>query len=106
MLSANPPPAPQSSANEVPREDTNGIVQPIFALYDSIWASGMFDTVAQLTPRSASAANALGGTLLVKLVQPGQKSSGPLSMNWYTASSPRPSNRSSMVRLPAGESNT
>ena len=40
----------------------------------------MFDTVTQVTPFSASTPQA--GTLLVNLVQPGQKGSGPLSMNW------------------------
>ena len=50
-----PPPAPQSSANVVPCDETNGSVQPIRALYASIWASGMLDTVAQLTPLSRSA---------------------------------------------------
>jgi hypothetical protein len=71
-LSAKPRPAPQSSENEVPRDDTNGSVQPIFALYVSICESGMLDTVAQLTPRSASAASAGEGTLFVNFVQPGQ----------------------------------
>ena len=55
------------------------MVHPMRALYASIWAIGMFETVAQLTPESASAARS--ATLFVKWVQPGQKSSGPLSMN-------------------------
>ena len=64
------PPLPQSSANVVPRDDTDGMVQPIRALQASIWASGVLDTVAQLTPVPASAARPTA--LLVKLVQPGQ----------------------------------
>ena len=64
----------------MPCEDTNGIVQPIFALYASIWAIGMLETVAQPTPFSASPSRLT--TLLVNQVQPGQNSSGPLSMNW------------------------
>ena len=45
--------ASQSAANVVPREDRNGIVQPLLALYFSIWASGGYDTVAQSIPPSA-----------------------------------------------------
>ena len=67
-----PRPAPQSSENDVPRDDTNVIVQPMRALYASIWASGMFDTVAHVTPRSARRAAAAEGMLSVTLVQPGQ----------------------------------
>jgi hypothetical protein len=52
-LKRKPRPAPQSSEN-VPCDDTNGSVQPIRALYASIWASGMFDRVVQLTPRAPS----------------------------------------------------
>ena len=39
----------------------------------------MLDTVRQLTPWPARVASAV--TLEVKWVQPGQKASGPLSMN-------------------------
>jgi hypothetical protein len=67
-----PPPAPQSSENDVPCDDTNGTVQPISALYASIWASGMFDTVTHVTPRLASLAGPTTGMLFVKPVQPGQ----------------------------------
>jgi hypothetical protein len=59
-----PPLVPQSAANGVPRDETNGIDQPIRALYTSIWASGMSDTVAQLTPDSANSAKS--ATLFVK----------------------------------------
>src|ERR1700733_14055174 len=52
MLNPKFPSVPQSSENVVPREDTNGIVQPIFALYASIWAIGMLETVAHATPFS------------------------------------------------------
>ena len=41
-LSMKPSLAPQSSANVVPWDDTNGMVQPIRALQASIWASGMW----------------------------------------------------------------
>ena len=51
-----PPPAPQSSAKDVPREDTNGTDQPIRALYASIWANGMFDTVTQVMPAQGTTA--------------------------------------------------
>ena len=64
----------------MPREDTNGTVQPIRVQYACICSSGMFDAVNQLT--SSSARVARPATLLVKKVQPGQKLSGPLSMNW------------------------
>ena len=37
---------------------------------------------SQLIPPSASMVRACPGTLLVNAVQPGQKRSGPLSMNW------------------------
>ncbi len=80
MLNPKYSPAPQSSAKDVPRDDTNGIVQPIFALYASIWAIGMLETVAHATPLSARPSRLT--TLLVNQVQPGQNSSGPLSMNW------------------------
>ena len=40
------------------------------------------------------------------LTDAGQKLSGPRSMNWYTASWSRPSNKSSSVRWPSSVSNT
>ena len=101
----NPPPAPQSCANVVPCDDTNGSVQPSRSLYASICASGMFDTFVHVTPLSASIPSPVAGTLPVNQVQPPQKSSGPMSMNWYTASCRRPSNRSSSVLGPSGVSN-
>src|ERR1700760_4070028 len=63
----------------------------------------MFETVAQLTPSSASVSRS--ATLLVNAVQPGQNPSGPTSMNWYTASWSRPSNRSTSDFGPPGASN-
>jgi hypothetical protein len=63
----------------------------------------MFDTVAQLTPRSVSRPRSV--TLLVNFVHPGQNRSGPRSMNWYTTSCSRPSNSPSSVVGPAGASN-
>jgi hypothetical protein len=69
----------QSSAKVVPCDEKKGTVQPIFALYVSICSRGILDTVAQLTSLSASSDRST--TLLVKWVQPGQNSSGPLSMN-------------------------
>ena len=80
MLNPKYPSQPQSSANVVPRDDAIGIVQPILALYASIWAIGMLETVAHATPFSASPSRLT--TLLENHVQPGQNSSGPLSMNW------------------------
>jgi len=64
----------------VSRDDANGTLQPFVAQYDCICASGMFDTVRQLTPPSTSVVRSV--TLAVKCVQPGQNASGPLSMNW------------------------
>jgi hypothetical protein len=64
--------APQSWEKDVPCEETNGSVQPMRALYDSIWANGMLETVTQDAPASASPARPVAGMLSVKCVQPGQ----------------------------------
>jgi len=76
------PPVPQSCENVVPCDETNGIVQPCSALYASIWDSGMSEIVIQVTSDSASISGVLSGRFFVNQVQPGQKCSGPRSMNW------------------------
>jgi hypothetical protein len=64
------PSAPQSAAKLVPREETNGIVQPRSAVTRWICSIGMSDTVAQLMPLPASTGRA--ATFSVKCVHPGQ----------------------------------
>ena len=91
-LSMKPGPTPQSAENDVPREDTNGRVQPVRAWF--VWLDP-----SDLSVRVGQLATLVGGpfregTLVGKAVEAGQYFSGPRFMDREAASWLRPLDRS------------